>query len=315
MRKRLILIGHVTEDIADSGKLIGGGVTYIGITAKELGMDVQIITKLPSGHRYIDYLTGCGIKVINLPNKNNHPTATINKFDSLGYKTIVLKSRQDQITLKELVPISFDHLVNPLFVLAPVMDEVDMEIILYLSKYGSVAISAQGFFRKAKKNGDVIQKEWSGFEEDLSSADIVSLGEEEILVGGKINSKLLERIKKSVSITILTMGAKGARVYQESKKEFHVYPFSLEPDETKEFTGAGDVFEAAYIAKFIKTGNHHDSGVFAAFASAIKIIALGGLGVDSIPTKHQLQDFISQHPARIRKFLEINHSTADALTL
>ena len=39
-----LAIGHITQDLTDSGTRIGGTVTFSGLTAQKLGLKVGIVT-------------------------------------------------------------------------------------------------------------------------------------------------------------------------------------------------------------------------------------------------------------------------------
>ena len=307
-------IGHITEDTADPENVIGGGVTYSGLAAKKLGLAVTIITKLPPRHRFIDTLKKRGISVLTLHTSSKKITTFTNKYDSLGNRQQILLDKQESITINDLVGVS-DNLENAFFIVAPVIGEIDTKIIPYLARYGPVAITPQGYFRQIEQDGTITQKGWVDFEENLSFATITILSEEDIAPNGVTNKDLLDRIKASSPITIITQGEKGATVYKGEKVETQISAFPLKDGEIKDFTGAGDVFTASYITKFMNSGIHHEAAVFAAFFAAVKITRIGGTGVESIPDKKQLRGFINTHPSELKMFLKSNDAKEETLEI
>ncbi|HUQ85094.1 MAG TPA: PfkB family carbohydrate kinase [Candidatus Limnocylindrales bacterium] len=314
MIERLVAVGHVVEDTAEPVNVIGGGVSYAGIAARNLGLEVQVITKLPEGHRFTDTLVKRGISVLTLPTEYDGITTFTNRYGPFGERKQVLLDRQEDITATELKNIPADNFRNTVFLVASVMGEVDTRSIPYLAKYGLVVVTPQGYFRDTNEDGTVFQREWSGFEEDLSAAAITILSEEDIAIGGIIDDSLLDRITSASPITVLTRGRMGAIVYQGGM-DTTINAFFLKEDEIKDFTGAGDSFAAAFIAKFIKSGSAIEAGVYAAFFSAVKIAALSGVGIESIPTLGQLEQFKKEHPSEVNAFLKSNSARYDDLSI
>jgi sugar/nucleoside kinase (ribokinase family) len=305
MAEKLVALGHITEDIATPENIIGGGVSYSGITARKLGFDVSIITKIPYEHRFINDLSQYGISVTALSTQSKDITTFNNQYDEEGKRQQVVQNRQEPITQGDISAIPNVELDATCLLVAPVIGEVNTNIIPILAQHGLVAVSPQGYFRETGDNKIIYQKEWRGFEEDLSYASITIFSNEDISVGGVLNESLLNRIASSSPITVLTQGPKGSTVFIQGKKAFEVIAFSLAADEIKEPTGTGDTYTGAFIARFIKS-NPYESAVFASLIAAIKMSGVAGVGIDSIPDKNQVEQFLDRHQKELKKFLMAN---------
>ena len=316
MAEKLITIGHICADtVTDSEDVIGGGVTYSGLAASKLGIEVDILTKVPPSHRFITDLRSTGITVLNLPSQQEGITTFTNRYDEVVNRQQSIAGRQEEITSDEILDTLTSHEANTYFLYAPIISEIDMTAIPELSKRGKVAITPQGYFRQSDETGKIFQKDWTGFEEPLAYADLVVLSEEDISQGGIQNENLLDRIKKSAKTTVLTRGPRGATIFQSNGDSIDIASLILNAGEAKDFTGAGDTFAASYISKLMKGASHHEAGVFAAYFAGVKITGVAGSGVNSIPDTELLSEYARQNPEKIAEFLKANGASEDFLTM
>jgi sugar/nucleoside kinase (ribokinase family) len=314
MLEKLVALGHITEDTVGSENIIGGGVSYSGFTAGKFGFDVGIITKIPHGHRFIDVFSQYGIAVMALTTQSENITTFSNQYDARGKRQQMLQGEQEAITLEEISTIPDSKLDADCILVAPVINEVDTKAIPLLARHGLVAVSPQGYFRETGDNKIIYQKEWRGFEEDLSHASITIFSNEDISVGGVLNESLLNRISSCSPITILTEGQKGSTTFIQGQKAFEVRAFPLTMDEIRLPTGTGDTFTGAFLAMFIKRGDPYKSAVFASLVAAIKMAGFTGRGVDSIPNRDQIEQFLERHNEALNRFLSSNQVSGDLLS-
>ena len=316
MPEKLTTIGHIVEDTASPENVLGGGVSYSGMMANELGLEVQVITKITPDHRFLDLFADRGIDVLTLPTASSEVTTFTNSYDGNGNRRQLVSGRQETITHHDLERVPSERLNSSYILVAPVIDEVDTDAIPHLSRHGRVAVTPQGYFRRRGDGGVIYQQEWSGFENDLSHAALTVMSEEDISQDGIINGNLLEKIASASPITVLTRGERGATVFRNGQKDFDVHAFSLGSNDGRnpDFTGAGDTFTASLIAKLMTGGDYHDAGVFAALIAAIKISAVAGKGIDSIPNRQQIDKFMEEHNTQLRDFLARNQSSERALS-
>jgi len=312
MNKCFVSIGHITNDTEPAPHL-GGAVSYAAIAAKNLGYESHIITKCPRNHPYITQLRNYGITVHELSTKLKTLSTHKNIYDLSGRKQENFWDIQESISQMDFDAFPKNVLQNAQILIAPVNDEVDEHLTQLLSRYGTVHVAPSGYFRKINNDRNVTYKKWSGFK-NIRNVKTLILGDQDITFQGQIDINYLDKLKKFFPVIILTEGGKGSSISSKDDS-FHISAFPLLASEIRDLAGAGDCYAAAFIAKFTKTGNYHESAVFASFFAAVKIAGLGGLGVDSVPTVQQLDKFKNERMSEVIQFLKINNAKADNLIL
>lgn len=91
------------------------------------------------------------------------------------------------------------------------------------------------------------------------------------------------------STVALKMGAQGAMVASGSERT-HIPPHSVEPLDA---TGAGDIFDGAFLAQLAQGADAVSAARFANVAAAISTRVRGAF--DSIPTRKQIEAVLTQH--------------------
>jgi sugar/nucleoside kinase (ribokinase family) len=281
-----VAIGHIANDIYPAPHL-GGGVSYSAITARRLGYDAHIYTKCSPDSPYIEELQDMGIVVHLLPTKRNTTTSFDNQYDAEGHRTQKAFDIQESITVSDIKSLQ-DIPIGSTILVAPIAGEVDMALYPYLSEKGKLSVTPQGYFREIMPDGTVKQKKWDGFTQFLKGT-IVVLSEEDIMIHGKKDEQLLNEIIRSSAIVALTEGERGVTVH-ENGTSFHTNAYHVL--ETKDFTGAGDVFAAVFISEIARNKDTIAASVEACFVAAMKIKSItGGIGIHSIPTTDEIQKF------------------------
>lgn len=309
--ERAVLIGHPTNDLTPEPHL-GGGVSYMTGGLKRLGIKhIDVLTMLPSKHPYIDELESYGATLYLLSSKEIHITSFDNQYTEEGDRTQLLIDRAGQITKELLTQQSKELFKNSLVVVTPVIGEVDENTYPYLKNHAQLlAVLPQGYFRAFDQlPQEVKHVRWKNFESYLREVDITILSNEDLTIDGEFDSELLKQIKICSPITILTQGARGAIIFYEDK-EISISTLEIETEEAKDFTGAGEVFAAGFLAEYIKHGNLHEAGVFGCLYATIKVLGIGGIGLNSIPTQEQIETFIAENTERFAKFLAKNNLDA-----
>lgn len=281
-KKSFTAIGHIVNDIEPHAHL-GGGVSYASIAAAKLGYKASIITRCPPDHPYIDQLKHLGVTVHVLPVKNNTITSFSNIYDTDGHRTQRVTKQQDPITLADLKDIEKFLEQDSIILAAPVIGEVDMKLFPHLARYASLAVTAQGYFRHIEQDGRVRHRPWAGFEKYLKFCQMTIFSQEDISINGEPDNTLLEKIKNACETVVLTQGEKGATVYQQGQNSLHTDAVSLKDSKIVDFTGAGDVFAAAFIAEYAKSGDVKSAAKFAHRYAALKLMGKDGIGIGSIP--------------------------------
>jgi sugar/nucleoside kinase (ribokinase family) len=144
---------------------------------------------------------------------------------------------------------------------------------------------AAALFRKAQKLGlttsldcnyDPAETWDSGIRAVLPFTDVFFPNEIEALRLTKCRSveRAAWQLAKLARITVIKLGARGALVCADGK-QFRVPPVKAKVVET---TGAGDSFDAGFLAHFLKGGSIEESARSGAAAGARAVTAAGGTG-------------------------------------
>jgi sugar/nucleoside kinase (ribokinase family) len=144
---------------------------------------------------------------------------------------------------------------------------------------------ARSLFQKAKRLGlttsldcnyDPAETWDSGIREVLQFTDIFFPNEIEArrLTHCREEERAAQELAKLVRIVIVKLGARGALVCTEGK-QFRVPPVKTKVVDT---TGAGDSFDAGFLACFLKGGSIEKSAHAGVVAGARAVSALGGTG-------------------------------------
>jgi sugar/nucleoside kinase (ribokinase family) len=140
----------------------------------------------------------------------------------------------------------------------------------------------QGLFRQIDEKGRVTIRSEVDLRPFLEHVDVVKLGREEAKVMmGEPEQLLRELCGMGPKTAILTRGGEPVLVF--SGGEFQEVE-SLKVD-VRDPTGAGDVFGAVFLARYLETGDVVGSARFASAAAGLKIRYKGPVG---FPSKEEI---------------------------
>ncbi|MGB9594383.1 MAG: PfkB family carbohydrate kinase [Anaerolineae bacterium] len=275
-RPDYLVIGAVTKDIVPQGYRPGGTVTYSSVTVQSLGLQAGVVTRADPTMDF-SLLTDRGIWVASAPSAQ---TTT--------FENIYVGDRRTQYVRAVAEPITADHVPAawrsaPIVHLGPLAQEMD-EAIVELFPHALIGVTPQGWMRQWDGTGKVSPKVWERAEYLLPRADVLVISEEDI--GGNLG--LVEFYIRLARIVVVTNGWKGSTVYANGECR------QLPPRATREVdpTGAGDVYAAAYLVALHEQG---DPFAAARFANVVASFSVEALGVDGIPTRQQVVDYLTQH--------------------
>ena len=264
-----LVIGHITKDLLSGGFTVGGTVTYSGLTARNLGRRVGVVTSASPDLDLKQTLPG--IEVVSVPSPVT--TAFQNVYHN-GTRQQFIKAVAVRITV-EAIPPQWHY--SPTVQLGPLTQELDEEVI-HLFKGSLIGVTPQGWMRRWDDEGRVSPIAWTAPEKVLPFARVLILSEED--VSGDM--ALIQEYVELTEIVVVTAGWKGSTVYHGSQRRYFPAREVIAVDPT----GAGDVFAAAYLIRLEETGDPWEA---AHFANCVASFSIEKPGVTGIPNRQQVE--------------------------
>ncbi len=242
-----VAIGHISEDVGKEGALLGGTVSFSGLTANKLGCKTAVLTSAAP-----DYDFKTALPALTVHHIPADKTTTFQNMYTESGRQQTLYARAAPLHAADL-PSGWERATIAHF--APIADEVDVAMI---KKFGNaqICLTPQGWMRGWDKNGRITPIHWQAAQEILPLAAAVILSEEDMPA-----RDTLSLYKKQSRLLVLTQGKKGCTVFMNGKERHFAPPFVHQNAET---TGAGDIFAAAFFIRLHQTaGNPWESARFA----------------------------------------------------
>jgi sugar/nucleoside kinase (ribokinase family) len=263
-----IIMGNKTIDI------LGGVVTYAGFTFRKHHIPTLIVTNVGKKEKYIlKNLSNKGVKVYY--ELSSETTRFINYIKSDQRKQLVPTQAVpiEEGLVKKVIPMSNHIHLGPLHPW-----DIHPEAIVYLKNYLEktkkeskplVTLDVQGYVREI--NNQVVQTLVSeNLEEALWCSDIIKAEKKELkVIIEHFRITPLQLINKyNIQELVITEGSKGGQILRPKAApiSFRAVPVKNSTD----FTGAGDVFFAAYLIKHI----YHREEISTSCDYAARIAAL-----------------------------------------
>jgi sugar/nucleoside kinase (ribokinase family) len=253
----IVTVGHFSIDLIrppnrNWTKLtLGGAPTYVSLTAKKLGADVSVISKVGVDFpdRFQQFLEHKRVNLSGLKKDENASTTSfLLNYEKSGERNLILRKKAPSIKADDIPEV----LKTKVFHVAPIANEIPRKTLLKLKASDStISLDPQGFVRKFKENGKV----YLGQLEDpevLKKVDILKASFDEAkVITGQTNlvGMVKNFIKKEIKIIIITRGAKATLLCVEGKL-FSVP--SAKPRVVVDTTGAGDVCIGAFLTMFVR---------------------------------------------------------------
>ena len=98
----------------------------------------------------------------------------------------------------------------------------------------------------------------------------------------------IPEIASCVRVLVITQGANGARVFQDSAE----WLFPSFPVREVDATGAGDVFATAFILKYAEK---KDIATATAFAHVAASFVVEGVGIDNLDSLEKIRERLDQY--------------------
>ncbi len=268
-----LLIGHLTLDITASGPQVGGSVAFAALTAQAMGLKVGIVTawgeELPLGPLE-------GIPIINAGAE--HSTTFENTYTPEGRVQ----------TVHHIAP-SLDYYHVPeawrsaaVVHLAPVAQEISPSLARHFPE-AMLCMTPQGWLREWDANGRVQTCDWPEASFTLGQADAAVISREDMQ--GDVSR--IEALAVACPALAVTDGPRGTTLYAFGQEHFIQPPATEEVDPT----GAGDIFAAAFFARYHLGGDPLEA---ARFANALATRSVTRRGLAGAPTPDDIYDLMME---------------------
>jgi 1D-myo-inositol 3-kinase len=282
----MYLIGNPTLDTISINKktvqALGGTVWYAALFLAGLGRRVAVVGI--GDDKIKRRLARHGVDV-----RNFSTAGPVTVFENT-YSAGIRKQRAwagGDIQRADVPQAAFDA---PGLLIGPVLQEVD-PAIMRTPRSGCLMLDAQGFIRQLSTAGDVILRMTPEAETALRHCDILKVDAREAAVitsSSDIETAGRQLCRMGPKVVIITRGRDGAYIYDGARFARVTAP---EVD-VVDPTGAGDVFSAAFLVRYIASGNLIAAGRFAVTAAALSI---RGFGASALPSEAEIFSLMKRH--------------------
>jgi len=174
--------------------------------------------------------------------------------------------------------------------LGPLVGEVEEEVARCFP-HSLLAITPQGWLRTILPDGRVEQispRRWRP-RLLLKHSRALFVSDEDLPPAEA--EETLARWAAQVPVLAFTRGARGARLWSE--RCWRQVPAI--PSEELDPTGAGDVFAAAFLSRYVETDDAWQAALFAAAAASVSVEAPG---TAAIPSRQQVEERLRAYETR-----------------
>lgn len=282
MQFDIIVVGHIAIDVnvlpwGIIENALGGAPTYAGLTIAALRKKIGIVSKVGADfpEKFPPIYSKLGLDTEGILVTGENTTTFENTYDEAGNRKQVCKHVAPRISPND-IPAAYSDAQS--FYVSPIANEITPDVLRAIKRESNlVMLDPQGLLREIRKDGKVkIKSRELG--EFLKHVDIVKIGKEEAraLKGGP--KEVLKGLRAmGPKIAILTKGRDASIMLSD---EGLVKIESMKVD-AKDLTGAGDVFGAAFLTRYVVTRDALESAKFATAAAGLKIRYKGPTGFPS----------------------------------
>lgn len=264
-----LIIGHLAKDLTSNGTQLGGTASYAALTARALGLRVAVVTSFNA-----ETLSPVELGDLMLYAFPSEQTTTFENIESSTGRKQILHHQAHKIDLAQIPDV---WRRTPIIHLAPIAQEVDAQLPQGFSP-SLLGLTPQGWLRGWDADGNISPRKWSEMESSLHQAGAVVLSAEDV----RGDEELIEEMSLASRVLVITEGAEGVRLYWNGD----LRRFRAPEVEVLDTTGAGDIFAAAF---FVRLHTTRDPWEAARFATCLASRSVTRRGLESIPTKEEIQ--------------------------
>lgn len=277
------MVGHATVDVnvhphGVVENIMGGAPTYAGFALTELNNEVGIVSKIGKDfpEHFPPLFSKFGINTEGILATSGMTTKFENTYTEDDTREQIVKEIAEEISPSD-IPEAYMNARS--FYISPVVNEISPETVSKLAGTDGVTmLDPQGIFREVKESGRIEVRKPESLQDYLKEVDIVKMSSDEFRTFEKPGSEVLkDLVEMGPEIAILTIGQSGCRILSDGEIT-DIPGFDVD---VKDLTGAGDIFGAAFLSKYLESKNPVKSAEFGNAAAALKIEYEGPTGFPS----------------------------------
>ena len=287
----LVVVGAASRDVTPDdprGWRLGGAVSYCSLAAARLGLRVGALIGVdgPAAEASeLDLLEAAGVAVCRVPLGHG---PVFENIEHDGHR------RQRWLSMSDAVPVAAlpeEWRRSPGWLFGPVAGEVGWEWAEVPAADARVAVGWQGLLRRFAADGWVERVDPSP-SPILGAAGLVCSSVDDFAPGVRIDQLRAFATKATI---VMSAGDRGGMVMRDAG--LVSYPAIAAPH-VVDPTGAGDVFLAALMAAWLRSGELATSRALR-FAAAAGSCAVGGAGLAGVPTQGEATERVTLGWARV----------------
>ncbi len=263
---RVLVVGHLTEDLVAGGSRLGGAAAFAGLLAHRFGAPTTVLTAVDPDFPFLPEFEGIRIRRV----RSDERTRFENRYAPDGTREQRIRSRAAPIPGARLAREVGALPEGSAVLYAPVADELgEGPLPRPAGPGGFAAAGPQGLLRRWDQDGRIRLAWPPGLAGRLTGLDLVSLAEAEAAGAPDLPVRLLA----------ITQGERGALVRRPGRPDLRIPPARAAE---RDPTGAGDVFAAALAVSLWSGTPLREAGRLAAAAAALTVESPGTAGVPSL---------------------------------
>lgn len=301
MYKKVVCFGEMLWDCFPDHEIPGGAPMNVALHLKQLGLDVNMISRLGKdtyGDKLLDFVKGYGLNTSEIQLDETHPTGTVtvdNKDPENIKYTINSPAAWDYVALTDSNSLTINQADAFIFGSLGVRNQASWDTLYHLIhspvlKIFDINLRAPYF-------------DFEQIEIILGYTDILKINEDELLlVADYFHMALPEdrsdmiMIAEAVSsylslhfpiqMVCVTLGSKGAMIYKNGKIFKHP-GYKVQVEDT---VGAGDAFLSGFVKSYLDGKNNQEILDFACALGAFVATKKGGTPKYAVEEVVRLQE-------------------------
>ncbi|RLI52524.1 MAG: hypothetical protein DRO87_13065 [Candidatus Thorarchaeota archaeon] len=287
----IVVVGHLSRDLLVTPEMtresLGGGTAYAMLAPALGALGAGIVTRVGRDfeQKYLDALKESGLDLTGLRTSGLHTTRFVNEYDAHGERTQRIEALAPPLRGEDYLP---QHLNAGIVHFCPLTaDEIHLSCFQAMRPTGAlISLDVQGFLRESKI-GPVELREWQDRDAVLRYVDVLKADHEEILVamGEESEERAVERaLSLGPRIVIVTRDRRGSSIFtRHGRVDIPAVLCERLVDET----GAGDTYTVGFLLEYVRCGDVHRAGLFAATCASFN---LEHVGPYVMPSRQQVEE-------------------------